>query len=217
MFESVTVGGASHLWKLAAVLAVSANVLSAQEPCARCHSGPPAAANASPCQSCHTGTATRNSGEIVYTSAFSNGTAARVAADNTFAIKPETTYLSSKGHGGLPCGACHGSKHAEFAKAGGSSLEGHASITGECNSCHDPVPSTVTGGPHGLHPVGMAWISSHQRVAEVSSAACQVCHGADYRGTILSRTLAERSLGAKVFPKGTIIGCYSCHKGPNGG
>jgi hypothetical protein len=39
----------------------------------------------------------------------------------------------------------------------------------------------------------------------------------DYRGTILSKTQADRTLAGHSFPRGTVIGCYSCHNGPNGG
>jgi hypothetical protein len=43
------------------------------------------------------------------------------------------------------------------------------------------------------------------------------CHGADFRGTPLSRTAAQRALRSKTVPKGTPIGCYDCHNGPGGG
>jgi hypothetical protein len=49
------------------------------------------------------------------------------------------------------------------------------------------------------------------------ATACQVCHGTDYRGTVLSRIQADRTLAGHAFTKGTMIGCYSCHNGPNGG
>ena len=69
-----------------------------------------------------------------------------------------------------------------------------------------------------MHPIGASWVSSHQNVADSGgTAGCQLCHGIDYRGTILSRTLADRTLNGKSFTKGTVIGCYSCHNGPDGG
>ena len=187
------------------------------------------------CQSCHTGTATSNSGQIRYTSAFTdtNGTV-RVPVNQTFATTPNTPptpppslnlslYRFSIGHGGLQCSACHGSTHAEFPSSHANDnvrnirLQGHVGVMSECTACHTNSPSTVSGGPHGLHPVGSAWVSSHPSAAENNSSLCQSCHGADYRGTVLSRMQADRTLsafGTKTFFRGATIGCYNCHKGP---
>jgi hypothetical protein len=181
------------------------------------------------CQGCHTGTATSNAGQIVYTSVFSSGTTPRVVPDQTFATTPNapaaglSLYRFSTGHGGLQCEACHGSTHAEFPtpivndNVQSTALQGHAGMLSECTACHATVPSTTTGGPHGLHPIGSTWVSRHQDVADSGgAAACQLCHGTDYRGTVLSRVQADRTLAGRSFPRGTIIGCYSCHNGPNG-
>jgi hypothetical protein len=69
-----------------------------------------------------------------------------------------------------------------------------------------------------MHPLGQTWISRHSDVVESSGAAqCQACHGADYRGTVLSRSQANRTLTAfvtKNFWRGFQIGCYTCHNGP---
>ncbi len=182
------------------------------------------------CQSCHTGTASQNSGQIAYTSVFSTGVTVRVAADQTFATNADTPaaglslYRFSKGHGGLQCEACHGSTHAEYITAvandnvQSTNLQGHAGMLAECSACHGAsVPTTTNGGPHGLHPIGSSWVSRHPDVAEHGTTACQACHGTDYRGTILSKTQADRSMAGRSFPRGTVIGCYSCHNGPNGG
>jgi hypothetical protein len=181
------------------------------------------------CQGCHTGTATSNSGQIVYTSVFTSGTTERVVADQTFATNANTPaagldmYRFSKGHGGLQCEACHGSTHAEFPttivndNVQSTTLQGHVGMLVECGSCHATVPTTTNGGPHGLHPVGTSWVSRHQDVAGGNQASCQPCHGTDYRGTILSKTQADRTLAGHSFPRGTVIGCYSCHNGPGGG
>ncbi len=182
------------------------------------------------CQSCHTGTATTNSGQIAYTSVFSTGVTVRVAADQTFATNADTPaaglslYRFSKGHGGLQCEACHGSTHAEFITAvtndnvQSTNLQGHAGMLAECSACHGAsVPSTTNGGPHGLHPIGPSWVSAHPDIAERGTTACQACHGTDYRGTILSKTQADRNMAGRSFPRGTVIGCSSCHNGPNGG
>ena len=180
------------------------------------------------CQGCHTGTATSNSGQIVYTSVFTSGTTARVAADQTFATNANTPatglsmYRFSKGHGGLQCEACHGSTHAEFPTPTANdnvqsiTLQGHVGTLAECAACHGSVPTTVTGGPHGMHPIGASWVNDHNDAANGHQATCQPCHGTDYRGTILSKMQGDRTLSGRSFPRGTVIGCYSCHNGPDG-
>lgn len=70
-----------------------------------------------------------------------------------------------------------------------------------------------------MHPVGQAWVDDHPEVVEDDSPQpCQACHGADYRGTVLSRAQAERVLhtpfGTKHFWQGMQIGCFTCHRGP---
>jgi uncharacterized repeat protein (TIGR02543 family) len=189
------------------------------------------------CQSCHTGSATHNNGQIRYTSAFTSGGVARVAVDQTFATTPNTPapglslFRFSVGHGGLQCEACHGSTHAEFPSSHRNDnlrnlqLQGHAGVLAECTACHTTMPNTVTGGPHGLHPVGQAWVNQHHDLFEhgVNRAQCQACHGLDYRGTVLSRAQADRQLvggsdngtaNVQLF-RGAVVGCYNCHNGPN--
>ena len=206
--------------------------------CQGCHGNMSAVANPTrqgwlnepTCQSCHSGLASSSNTTLAYTSVFSSGTTIRTPADLTFATSsnaPATglsLYRFSSGHGGLQCEACHGSTHAEFPTAAANdnvqsiSLQGHAGMLSECTTCHATVPATSNGGPHGLHPIGSTWVSQHQSVAESQgTAACQSCHGMDYRGTILSRIQTNRTLAGRSFAAGTIIGCYSCHNGPNGG
>ncbi|MEZ5352043.1 MAG: hypothetical protein R2762_05355 [Bryobacteraceae bacterium] len=184
------------------------------------------------CQACHTGTAVRNNGQIRYASVFENSGLMRVAADATFATNADTPaaglslFRFSRGHGGLQCEACHGSTHAEYPSSHTNdnlqmiALQGHAGVLSECSTCHAGELKTVTGGPHGLHPIGPVWIDKHKDAAEKNAAQCRTCHGADYRGTVLSATLADRTLkstrGSKTFAKGTRIGCYDCHNGPRG-
>ena len=69
----------------------------------------------------------------------------------------------------------------------------------ECGACHGTQPTTVSGGPHGMHPVGQAWVSAHHDVIGEGGdpAPCQACHGADYRGTVLSRAKASRTLSRR--------------------
>ncbi len=183
------------------------------------------------CQNCHTGTATANAGQIRYANAFSSPGVARTAVDPTFATNANmpaaglSLYRFSTGHGGLQCEACHGSTHAEFPStepndnAQSIRLQGHAGLLSECTSCHASTPTAAAGGPHGLHPVGATWVKEHGDVAEHGSAACGTCHGADARGTVLSRALGARTLstefGTRTFWRGFQIGCYACHAGPD--
>ena len=185
------------------------------------------------CQNCHTGTATHNNGQIRYTSAFDAPGQRRVPVDQTYATNTDTPaaglslYRFSKGHGGLLCEACHGSTHAEFPSSHRNdnlqsiAHQGHVGALVECSTCHGTQPLTIDGGPHGMHPVGQAWVDRHPDVVGENGdpRQCQACHGADYRGTVLSRAQADRmlrteELGTKHFWRGFQIGCYTCHRGP---
>lgn len=183
------------------------------------------------CQNCHTGTAVRNNGQIRYTSAFDSTGQLRAPVDQTFATNADTPaaglslYRFSTGHGGLKCEACHGSTHAEFPASHRNdniqSIEhqGHVGMFVECVNCHGTQPLTVNGGPHGMHPIGQSWVNMHGNAVQTGgAAACQACHGADYRGTVLSRAQADRILsgefGTKQTWRGFQIGCYTCHQGP---
>ncbi len=182
------------------------------------------------CQECHTGTATSNSGQIRFTSVFDASGKVRVPASTTFATSPNTPaaglslFRFSTGHGGLQCEACHGSTHAilptshENDNVQAVEIQGSKGTIADCASCHGTSPSTTTGGPHGMHPIGSAWVSRHDNAAEGNRAACQACHGTDYRGTVLSRSLTDKvvqtSFGTKTFWRGFQIGCYTCHNGP---
>ncbi len=184
------------------------------------------------CQSCHSGDAVNNSGQIRYSSVFDSAGNERVPADNTFGTNPDvpaagiSLYRFSVGHGGLQCSACHGSTHAEFPAShpndnlNSTKLQGHAGVIIECMTCHTTMPTKPKGGPHGLHPIGQAWIEDHHDAIEATGlAACQKCHGVDYRGTVLSKAHAHRSFdledeGTVTFYRGATIGCYTCHRGP---
>lgn len=184
------------------------------------------------CQQCHSGTAIHNNGAIRYTSVFDSTGAPRVAVDSTFATNSNapaaglSLYRFSAGHGGLQCEACHGSTHAEYPSSHANdnvqniALQGHAGVLAECSVCHSGGVSTSNGGPHGMHPVGSGWVSSHHdAIPSGGVATCRTCHGADYRGTVLSRSSADRTIstdfGTKSFWRGFQIGCYTCHNGPN--
>lgn len=189
------------------------------------------------CQQCHTGTAISNNGQIRYTSCFTDTNfTERVAVNQTFATKSNTPapglslYRFSTGHGGLQCSACHGSTHAEFPATHRNDnlrnerIQGHAGVMIECTACHTSMSvnsTTARGGPHGMHPVGQTWVKEHHDFIG-NLANCQACHGADYRGTPLSRMQTSRAINvsmdgtAVTFPtfKGAEVGCYNCHNGP---
>ena len=183
------------------------------------------------CQACHVGSATNAYGVIRFLDALTNGTL-REAAEDLFATKPDTPaagislYRFSTGHGGLQCSACHGSTHAEFPSALPSdnvqneSFQGHAGVVMECDRCHGRQPNTVRGGPHGMHPLGSGWAQNHADAARSGPGVtqCKACHGADYRGTVLSRVQGTRTVstkfGTRTYWRGFQIGCFHCHNGP---
>jgi hypothetical protein len=175
------------------------------------------------CQVCH------QDGQR-YTSAIVNGSL-RAVVDTKFATNDNTPsagvslYRFSTGHGDLQCSSCHGSTHAIFPSSHAADnvmseqIQGHSGTIAECTSCHTTMPSTTTGGPHGMHTVGQSWVSMHEDVAEHGSSQCKTCHGSDYRGSVLSKTFDARTfsaLGTKNFAKGHEVSCYDCHNGPRG-
>ena len=144
-----------------------------------------------------------------------------------FATNPDTPaqgislYRFSRGHGNLQCEACHGSTHAIYPAHTADNLlskgiQGHIGTIGECSACHENVPNTTNGGPHGMHPVGSTWVSRHGDIAENSASQCTKCHGSDYRGTPLSKMFTDRVMIGKSFKKGHKVSCYDCHNGPSG-
>ncbi|MFN7915671.1 MAG: immunoglobulin domain-containing protein [Vicinamibacterales bacterium] len=208
--------------------------------CQSCHGGMSQVAaptrtgwfNEPTCQSCHTGTATNNNGQIRYTSVFDSPGHERVPVNTTFATSANTPaaglslYRFSTGHGGLQCSACHGSTHAEFPSSHDNDnlrnvqLQGHEGVMVECNSCHTSTPVTDNRGPHGMHPIGQQWVQDHHdAVSRVGLSSCRACHGANDRGTELSRAQADRSFSVEGttqrFYRGATIGCYTCHRGPS--
>lgn len=182
------------------------------------------------CQNCHTGTAVQNAGLIRYSDAYTTTGVLRPAVNPIFATNPNQPaagldlYRFSTGHGGLYCEACHGATHAEFPSSHRNDnlqsvqVQGHAGVVSECTVCHSS-PVAGLGGPHGLHPLGTAWLNDHGDFAQNNNSACQACHGANFRGGVLSASqsdwIATTRFGTKHFWRGFRIGCYTCHNGPN--
>ncbi len=184
------------------------------------------------CQACHTGTAVQNNGQIRYTNAIDVNGALRIPVNSTFATSPNTPsapyslFKVSFGHGNLQCEACHGPTHAEYPTSEVNdniqtqNLQKHTGPLADCGACHQPVPATVTGGPHGMHPTGQGWVNGHSDAVNGGSGVvpCQNCHDSTYTGTVLSYSQANRTLttqyGTKSFFRGFQVSCYTCHNGP---
>lgn len=184
------------------------------------------------CGSCHTGTATQNAGQLRFDSVFDNTGAVRTPVIPVFASNPDTPaagislYRFSKGHGDLQCSACHGSTHAEFPalhrndNLQNQKLQGHVGVLASCTACHNTMPRTATGGPHGMHSTDTEWAKNHADTARsLGIASCRNCHGANDRGTPLSRVFVDHSIstkfGTRTFTAGREVSCYDCHNGVN--
>ncbi len=176
------------------------------------------------CQACH------NNGKRDLVGVDANGlpkatTDTRFATNANTPLAGKSLYRFSKGHGGLQCEACHGATHAEYPSSHSQDnalsidLQGHAGPIVECKACHTTVPNTTTGGPHGMHTTGQAWVFGHESAAENNRTACTACHGADYRGSPLSKVWVAKTFtvegSTKTFPANHQVGCYDCHNGPN--
>jgi hypothetical protein len=152
-------------------------------------------------------------------------------ADTRFATNPNTPaagfslFRFSKGHGGMQCESCHGATHAEYPSSHTNdnlqsiALQGYAGTVRECVVCHATPPTTVSGGPHGMHTIGSGWVSRHgDLVGSSGTAQCTSCHGSDYRGSPLSQVKVARTFtvegGSRSFAAGQNVGCYDCHNGP---
>lgn len=190
------------------------------------------------CQSCHTGTETANNGAMYYTNAYSAPGVWRVPSDLTFATStnlpagtngpPRPLFSAAFGHGGLQCGACHGSAHAELGTAADNDnvqslkLQAHTGTLMDCTACHPSIPSNRSnGGPHGMHLAGASWAQGHGDSGGSGRVLCQTCHGADFRGRELSRLGGPRSMfgrtsGNTAYWQGFQVGCFTCHNGPSG-
>jgi hypothetical protein len=194
------------------------------------------------CQSCHTGDAVNHlvpsdpsllaADKLRLILAYdpSDASASPRKADNSlFAEEDGKLFRFSKGHGGIACEGCHGSTHAIWPgdaehpndDIAPKQIQGHAGTIAECSACHKPgsLPMTL-GGPHGMHDVSNAWLSesAHPARYKQNPNSCKTCHGPTLRGSVLSRAAANRTFsgeGAKSIAKGTQVGCWTCHNGPD--
>lgn len=186
------------------------------------------------CSSCHTGHGNDPVGTLAYDPTDPAATPIEFP-DSRFAENPGTLYRNSlDNHAGVACEGCHGSPHAIWPNQNLAAndnvpaiqLQGHAGTISECTVCHDTnsFPNGTLDGPHGMHPVNDPnWIKSrgdyyHEDfVWENGEDQCAACHGADHRGTRLSRVPVDRVLKdaeGKVratVSKGDIVSCDLCH------
>ncbi len=177
------------------------------------------------CQACHHDSA-RDLTAVDANGNLKHPTDARFATNPNVPATGYSLYRFSAGHGGLQCEACHGSTHAEFASSEANdnvlpiATQGHVGTLAECTACHQNQKTTATGGPHGLHTIGAAWVSAHGDVANSNHAPCAYCHGSDYRGGALATTKSARIFnvdGKSVqYTSGQQVTCYDCHNGPGG-
>ncbi len=193
------------------------------------------------CQSCHTGDAlshlTLADASLMATDGFRTllafdpadpAASPRRATGSRFAENNGKLFRFSKGHAGVACEGCHNSTHAIWPNASSTDndnvaprqLQGHAGTLVECSACHGAgtLPMSL-GGPHGMHPVGDSrWTGGgHESLAERDRQACAACHGANFRGSPLSRTAAARQWSnSRTVAAGVEVGCYDCHNGPGG-
>jgi hypothetical protein len=139
-------------------------------------------------------------------------------------------YRVSTGHGGVMCEGCHGATHAEWPNANANAndnqtaiqIQGHAGTIADCTVCHGndiPGGNDGLGGPHGLHRIAFnstPWSPKNVHEGPGDNFSdCATCHGGTNRdtscGTVLSRALADRTLGGNQILAGEPVGCAACH------
>ncbi|MAT93710.1 MAG: cytochrome C [Halioglobus sp.] len=141
-------------------------------------------------------------------------------------------YRVSTGHGGVMCQGCHGSTHAEWPLSDPNAndnqtaiqLQGHTGPIIECTTCHDTqaMQADTLDGPHGMHLVDdrRFWKEAHKDIAKRENGKpggglCGDCHGADHRGTVLSRAATDRRFYVedswRAVSAGEPVSCDICH------
>jgi hypothetical protein len=141
-------------------------------------------------------------------------------------------YRVSTGHGGVMCEGCHGATHAEWPNGNpnandnvtANQLQGHTGSIMECSTCHvtSELSDDTQGGPHGMHLVNdrRFWKEGHKDLAKRENrkpggGTCGDCHGADHRGTVLSRAPVDRSFYVegrnRTVTAGEPVSCDLCH------
>ncbi len=131
------------------------------------------------------------------------------------------------------CEGCHGATHAEWDSDSSplkndnmtaNQIQGHSGTVMECNACHttSSMSASTQEGPHGMHLVNDSrfWKEAHKGMAKTENGkpnggTCGACHGADHRGTVLSRTPVNRTFSVegrnRTVLAGRPVGCDHCH------
>ncbi|MGA9572539.1 MAG: PKD domain-containing protein [Lysobacterales bacterium] len=186
------------------------------------------------CSACHSGHGNDPVGNLAYDPNDPSATPLELASSR-FAENPGTLYRNSlDNHAGIACEGCHGSPHAIWPNRDPNAndnvpaiqLQGHAGVIRECTVCHESnsFPYGTLNGPHGMHPVNEpTWIKSRSGrfhedfVWSNGEDQCAACHGADHRGTRLSRVPVDRVLRDEegvvraTVSAGDMITCGLCH------
>ena len=164
------------------------------------------------CQSCHTGTAAHNNGEIRYTSAFDGvGPAARRGRRDVRDHSRHAGRRACRCIASPPATAASRARPATARRTPSSPArtatttsrasqhQGHVGMLVECASCHGTVsrpPSTAARTA--CTRSGRTGSARHPDGGRGRRRALPSCHGADYRGTVLSRAQADRTLDAAL-------------------
>jgi hypothetical protein len=103
-------------------------------------------------------------------------------------------------------------------------VQGHPGPIIECSACHttSALPANTLKGPHNMHLVNdrRFWQEGHKDLAKRENGkpgggACGNCHGADHRGTVLSRAAVDRSFLVEGTQRrvsaGQPVACNLCH------
>jgi len=186
------------------------------------------------CSSCHSGHGDDPIGTLAYDPTDPAAEPIEFPGSR-FAENPNTLYRNSlDNHAGIACEGCHGSPHAIWPNRDPNAndnvtaiqLQGHAGTIRECSVCHESnsFPNGTLAGPHGMHPVNDPnWIKSkgdfyHEDfVWKNGNDQCAACHGADHRGTRLSRVPVDRVLRdadgvvRATLAAGEFVSCGLCH------
>lgn len=184
------------------------------------------------CQSCHHD-GQRETVAINPDGTFKSWTDARFASNADTPSAGWSLFRFSTGHGNMQCEACHNSTHAEYTdkpSANGNEVndnqgaimaQGYAAAIRECTVCHPTMPSSINGGPHGMHNLGQAWVTSHHDAFNsTSKSTCYYCHGTTSTGSPLAvikvtKTFNNGDGRSKTFAPDERVTCWSCHNGPN--
>ncbi len=184
------------------------------------------------CQSCHHD-GVRETVAINADGTFKTWNDIRFASNPNTPAQGWSLFRFSTGHGNLQCEACHNSTHAEFTDKPSANdnqandnlraiqAQSYAAAIRECTVCHATMPSSVNGGPHGMHNLGQSWVNSHpDAFGTTPKTNCYYCHGTTSAGSSLAVIKVAKTFniddgGAKTFAAGERVTCWSCHDGPN--